>query len=164
LKELFLIRHAKSSWEDASLIDFERPLNSRGIKDASLIGEVLSTHGIVPDLIISSPAVRAFSTATIIAERIEYEINAIEKNKELYEASITSGLKVINGISDKFNRVFLFGHNPTFTMLIDKLGGHQIANLPTCGVVGIRFELSSLEMIIEGIGSQFFYDFPKQHK
>ncbi len=128
------------------------------------MGEVLANHGIVPDLIISSPAVRAFSTATIIAERLGYEINAIEKNKELYEASITSVLQVINALSDKFDRVFLFGHNPTLTTLVEKLGGRQIGNLPTCGVVGIRFELSSWEMIIEGIGSQFFYDYPKQHK
>ena len=164
MKELFIIRHAKSSWENNQLTDFERPLNPRGKEDAPIMGIALKKIGFKPDLIVSSSATRAYSTAVLIANQLDYDHSLIEKNNSLYEASTHSVFKIINSLNDKFSRVFLFGHNPTFTMLIEKLGGHAIGNLPTCGVVGIRFELDSWQMIVEGIGSQFFYDFPKNHK
>lgn len=164
MKELFIIRHAKSSWEEEGISDFNRPLNERGLIDAPLMGSVINANGFTPDLIISSSANRAISTAKEIAKKVGYPIGEIVEKRTIYESEVKTILKIINQIDNNYNRVFIFGHNPTFTHLIEELGGEYIGNLPTCGVAALRFEFQSWEMVTANSGTQFYFDFPKRHK
>ena len=163
MKKLFLIRHAKSSWEDPSLRDFDRPLNNRGKRDAPLMGEVLQRNGIVADKIISSPANRAYTTAGVFAQKTNYAAS-IEKDERIYGADVQSMIGIINEVPEHINSLFVFGHNPTFTYLAEYLADISIGNLPTTGVVGIEFEMESWAMISRGTGHCFLYDYPKNHK
>src|SRR5687768_11977103 len=112
MKTLFLVRHAKSSWEDAGLSDKERPLKKRGVSDAQVMGKVLHKHGIKPGQMISSPAKRAFDTAEIIAAQLSFDKKKIEKNKRLYFEGIETIFKVIQSVDAKTDTAFIFGHNP----------------------------------------------------
>jgi len=164
MKELFIIRHAKSSWEDESLSDYDRPLNERGKADAPLMGKVIKENGFLPDLIVSSSANRAISTAKEIAQQVGFPVDKILEDRKIYESTTDKVIEIINQLDDQYNRVFIFGHNPTFTHLIEELGGEYIGHVPTCGVAGIRFELDSWQMITANSGTQFYFDFPKRHK
>src|SRR5687767_5892702 len=101
MKTLYLIRHAKSSWEEEGLSDKQRPLKKRGLNDAELMGKVLRKHGIKPKQIISSPAKRAFDTAEIIAKQLEFDKKKIETNKQLYFEGIGNILKVMQSLDNK---------------------------------------------------------------
>jgi len=163
LKRLYIIRHAKSSWGDSNLKDFDRPLNKRGSTDAPLMGEVLRTAKVEADLIISSPAKRAITTAKIIAEAIDYK-KAIEDKKEVYGADTQIMLNVVNQIDNKIKTLFIFGHNPTFTYFAEMLSEVNIGNLPTTGIVGIEFDFDDWALVSSNTGNCFYYDYPKNHK
>jgi len=163
MKELFIIRHAKSSWENSSLRDFDRPLNKRGKRDAPRMAKVLSDMEYNPDLIISSPANRAITTAKTIAKGIDFPQERIQERMEIYGASVSGMLDLINKIDDKHNRVYLFGHNPTFTMLAEFLSGEYFGNLPTCGIIGLGFDFDSWKMISAETGDNFYYGYPKKY-
>jgi len=162
MKNLFLIRHAKSSWDFPNLTDIERPLNSRGKKDAPMMGQRLSAMGIKPDLIITSPAKRARKTAKKIAKETGYPANKIITNNNLYSAGVTTLLQVIRAIENQYNKVFMFGHNPEFTALANLLTHRQIYNVPTCGICYIAFEIESWRHVTEGKGKLKLYDYPKK--
>ncbi|MFI5221892.1 MAG: SixA phosphatase family protein [Bacteroidia bacterium] len=161
MKKLYLIRHAKSDWNDRSVKDFDRLLNERGTNDARVMGKRLVKKGIVPDLVISSPASRAFTTAKSIVKEIGLREKNIEKEPEIYEANIEDLVRVIRNIDDKNKRVFLFGHNPALTGLVGYLTNHFIDNIPTCGVVQINFDLPSWKQVAQNNGKFIFFDFPK---
>ena len=160
MKTLYLARHAKSSWKHPELSDIERPLNKRGKRDAPIIGNLLKGKGVNPDLLISSPAVRARKTAVTIAEIIDYPKSKIIIDVNIYESSSSELINIIQGFDDKYNSVIMFGHNPGFTMLNNYLTESFIDNIPTCGVVGIRFN-SSWEKIDSDSGRAFFFIYPK---
>lgn len=160
MKQLFLIRHAKSSWKDSNISDFERKLNARGKKNAPEMGKRLRKRHFVPDLIISSPAKRAISTAKLIAEEVGYDHKDIRIEAKLYEASYEGFLSVIHSIGEEFTNVFIVGHNPTITEVINELGDHRIDNAPTCCVTGIGFNAVHWNEIVYR-GSTFYFDFPK---
>lgn len=122
MKTLFLIRHAKSSWDDTALPDKDRPLNDRGRRDAPKMGERLAKRDVKPDLILSSPAVRALRTAEIIAKKLDYR-RKIVVNERLYAVGADDLLDVIHQLGDKVERVMLFGHNPELTELAHRLSG-----------------------------------------
>lgn len=164
MKTLFLIRHAKSSWKNAGLTDFERPLNSRGKKDAPFMGKVLKKRNVTPDLIFVSPAKRAFKTAKLIAKEIEYPQSKIIVDKAIYEGSVYQILELIQRIDDSNNIVFLIGHNPDFTSLANYLSNYSVTNIPTCGIFCIDFEINSWQQISEGSGIFKFFDFPKNYQ
>ncbi len=115
MKRLYLIRHAKSSWDDPSLDDFDRPLSKRGKHDAPLMGKLLKQKNIIPDLILSSPAKRAKKTAKKIAKELG-KANIVYLD-ELYDASSQDLLADIKKISDTYTTVFLIAHNPRLNML-----------------------------------------------
>jgi phosphohistidine phosphatase len=138
LKILILVRHAKSSWKDASLADRDRPLNKRGKRDAPEMGRRLAARGAAPDLIVSSPAARALATARIIAEAVGYPVDAIREDERLYLASPAELLEAIRDLDDGYDRVFLFGHNPGLTELVNELSEPAVDNVPTCGLVELR--------------------------
>ncbi len=162
MKNIILIRHAKSSWKNLELADHDRPLNKRGKRDAPLMGEHLKQKAIKPDLILSSPAKRAMKTAGIISKNIGFPINQIEEREEIYGASHSTLTAIIQQIEDRFETVILFGHNPALTQLTLFLTHHSIDNIPTCGVVSVTFEILNWEEVSEGKGNVDFFEYPKK--
>jgi phosphohistidine phosphatase len=162
MKTLYLVRHAKSSWKQPELSDFERPLNKRGKNDAPFMGKLLSEKGINPSLIISSPAKRASVTAKMIASEINYPKEKIVLNKNIYEASGRGLLEIISESEEKYNSVMLFGHNPGLTILHNNLSDHFIDNIPTCGVVALKFS-TTWEKIKLNSANFIFFEYPKKH-
>ena len=160
MKTLYIARHAKSSWKHPELSDVERPLNKRGKRDAPYIGNLLKEKGVKPDLLISSPAVRAKKTATVIAEIIDYPKSRIKIDDSIYESSSSELINIIQRFNNKYKSVMMFGHNPGFTMLNNYLTDSYIDNIPTCGIVGIHFN-SSWKEINGDSGKAFFFIYPK---
>jgi phosphohistidine phosphatase len=160
-KELLLVRHAKSSWDDPYLDDHDRPLNDRGLRNAPEMGKRLQGWGIRPDIWISSTAVRAISTAEVMAEEIGFPKEKIQRSKDLYHASATELQKFIAGLDDATDTVVLFGHNPGMTSLVANLYGLTIDNIPTCGVVHIQFEDDTWSAVSSAPPARAYFDFPK---
>lgn len=164
MKSLYLIRHAKSDWSDESLSDFDRPLNKRGMKDAPLMGSLLAEKGIQPDLIISSPALRAKTTAFAIAKALSYPSESIRYEHDLYACDAQTILSVIRSVSDEFDTLFVFGHNPEFTECANLITGGDIDNIPTCGVVEMRLYKDDWKSIEENSAELRSFDFPKKYR
>jgi len=164
MKTLYLIRHAKSSWDFPHLSDSERPLNKRGKRDAPDMGDRLAKKGLFPDLMLSSPANRALTTCRVIAGKLGYPEEAIETDKKIYHAGVDELLKVIRQIDDTWNTVCLFGHNPGFTDFANELTHSDIYNIPTCGVFACSFSIDSWKDAGYGKGKRIFYDYPKSRK
>ncbi len=164
MKTLYIIRHAKSSWNKIE-DDFDRPLNSRGESNAPMIGHVLFNKNIKPDLIVSSPANRAKTTALLISKEIGYDEDNIIFNETIYESSTQNLLNIINSIDDNVNSLVIVGHNPALTDLINVLLGSGILdNLPTMGVFAIEFDLSSWRDVNYNSGKALFFEYPKKHR
>lgn len=163
MKNLCLLRHAKSSWKLRSLDDFDRPLNNRGIRDAPFMGEILLKKNIFPELIISSPALRAITTAKIIAEKLKYPVSNIKKDKNIYEASALDLLSVIKQTNNKLKFLILVGHNPGITYLINLISDTRLDNLPTAGIVCLKKEVDSWEEIDDKWSFEFI-EYPKKYK
>jgi len=162
MKRLYLVRHAKSSWDDASLADIDRPLNSRGKNNAPEMGKRLNKQGILPDLLISSPANRAYSTAKKISNEIGYPKKKIKVSDKIYHGSNNSILSVLQSLPDKINHVMLFGHNPGFTDFANLLCNINIYNIPTAGIVAIDFKIEHWSDCAYGNGELMFFDYPKK--
>jgi phosphohistidine phosphatase len=161
MKTLFLVRHAKSSWDDATLSDRDRPLNDRGKRDAPKMGERLAKRDVSPDLILSSPAVRALETAEIIAKKLDYRRKDIVVDDRLYAVAADDLLDVIHKLDDRLRRVMLFGHNPELTELAHRLSG-KISHLPTCAVAEFRFDAKSWSKIGKVKPTKVALDYPKK--
>lgn len=160
MKTLYLVRHAKSSWKDMSIIDFDRPLNKRGLHDAPLIGSLLKNKKIDIELIISSPAKRAKETAKIIANQIGFKDNILF-DKEIYEASLEKLISIIKNFDENINNVMLIGHNPGLTNLANYLSKEFITNIPTCGVVALTLNNSWKNMSAKD-WKIIFFEYPKK--
>ncbi|RNL56618.1 SixA phosphatase family protein [Pedobacter jejuensis] len=158
-KQLLLVRHGKSDWGNIDLKDFDRPLNKRGKENAPEMAERLLTKGFKFDLMVSSPAKRAKSTAKFFAEA--FKIDEIHYEESIYEANSSTLLKVVNGLDDAADTVIMFGHNPGFTDLANDLSDADIYNIPTAGMVLISFPFDSWEMVSKGTGELVFFDYPK---
>jgi phosphohistidine phosphatase len=163
MRRLYLIRHAKSSWAEAGLDDFDRPLNHRGKADAPFMGRRLSGHGVRPDFIVASPAKRARKTARIIAEALGFAEESIHLDSALYMAEVPALLETIAGVPDSTEELALVGHNYGITDLAEWLTGRSIGNIPTCGAVGIEFDCRSWSELKEGSGRLLLFDYPKKH-
>jgi len=162
MKILYLLRHAKSSWSNIELPDFQRPLNKRGKNDAPLIGRILATKKANIDLIVSSPAKRAKLTAKKVAKNIAYLKDKIVFNQDLYEAHIVDVLNAIHKIPNEINSLMLVGHNPTFTDLANMLcSDFNTENIPTAGVLALSFPYESWSEIEENKGNFLFFEYPK---
>jgi phosphohistidine phosphatase len=162
MKTLYLVRHAKSSWKHPELSDFERPLNKRGRNDAPKMGRRLSDMNIYPDIIISSPANRAATTARAIAETLGYPLSNIHYNDLIYEASVQVLYNILTDIEDTCSSTMLIGHNPGLTFLANSLANYPITNLPTCGIYAIDLPIASWREVAEDLGSMKFFDYPKK--
>ena len=139
MKTLFLVRHAKSSKDDPNLADRDRPLADRGLKEAPKMGKRLAKRRVTPDLLVSSPALRALTTAQLIADELGCARKDIVVDDRLYESSANGLLAVIHALDQTLERVMLFGHNPEFTDLAHRLSS-DIVDMPTCAVAEFRFD------------------------
>ncbi len=161
MKNLILIRHAKSSWE-APLKDIDRPLEQKGIKDAHLVATNCADY--VPPIFVmwSSTAKRASETALIFAQNILYPVESIVFKEELYTFDENQLEKIIKSCSNVFENVILFGHNEAITNFVNKFGDIFIANVPTSGFVSLEFETDNWEKISKGKTKKII--FPKKIK
>ncbi len=164
MRRIYFVRHAKSDWGYSELSDFERPLNKRGKHDAPFMANLLNQKNIKPDLIISSPALRAYFTARTFAEGLEYPLEKIECSEKLYDSSAGSYLELINNLDESLNCVMIFGHNPDLTTIVNLLGDKRIDNVPTTGVVEVEFPVQTWAEIEMGNGKTVSFEFPKKHK
>jgi phosphohistidine phosphatase len=143
VKNIFLIRHAKSSWAELGAKDFDRKLDDRGLRDAPKMAKILRGMGITPDLIVSSPAMRAKTTAQYFAQEYAIPVENIDLQADIYEASESDLLHVIKGIDNAHNTILLFGHNPTLTYFPNRYTEDFIDNVPTCGIVLLTLNAES---------------------
>ena len=166
MKTLYVVRHAKSSWDDLNSADFERRLNDRGKRDAPRMGKRLKEKGIHPDVMVSSPARRALSTAKRLAEILKYPQEKIKAESKLYHANDDSILSVVQNIKDKHDVVLLFGHNPGLTDFVNAIAEVEvnIDNVPTCGVVAFSLQVDSWKNVNWKSGKFLFFDYPKALK
>ena len=160
-KLLYLVRHAKSSWSDPSLSDRERPLNKRGRRAAPDMGRRLAAQNHLPELIISSPAKRAFSTARKIAKELGYDRSEIMTDESLYFSGTGGMLELLENVDDDYQKVMIVGHNPAMTSLMNILSGSSIDNMPTCAVAVIEYPMASWSELRSADGQLLAYDFPK---
>ncbi len=160
IRTLLLVRHAKSSWDDVALPDKERPLADRGKRDAPMMGERLAKRQVKPDLIVSSPARRALSTAEIIANELNYKTEDIVVDERLYATETEILLDVIGELSDTLKCVMLFGHNPEFADLAQRLSNQPVL-MPTCAVAQFTFESTSWSSIGSTKPTEVLLDYPK---
>ena len=163
--KLTLIRHAKSSWEQEGLHDFERPLNERGRRDAPVMAARLKQSAATPTLLVSSPALRAITTARIFAEGLGIPTDAIQLQAKIYEASVNTLLEIIRGLDDEHSHIALFGHNPGLSDLAQKLARCDgFAELPTCGIVQISLPAKSWRNVSAMSGQLLYSSWPKDSR
>lgn len=162
MKTLIVVRHAKSSWDDPELSDFNRPLNDRGERDAPRMAKVLKERELAIDAVLSSPAVRALTTCQVFVEGLGLRKSDIQLVKELYHAGDEMILNVVKGISDGASVAMLFGHNPGLTDFVNNLLEEEIDNIPTTGIVGCTLKIEKWRDARWGCGEMEFFEWPKK--
>jgi len=163
-KKLYLVRHAKSSWENLSIKDFDRPLNERGMYDAPRMAKRFKEREITIDLMLSSPAHRALSTCHAMASILGYASERIKTDPRLYHASEDYLYTILSQTDNRLAIVMVFGHNPGFTTFANSLLGEHLINIPTCGIVGSTLSIDDWKDMEAGCGRMDFFDFPKKYK
>lgn len=165
MKILYLLRHAKSSWKNPDTPDFKRPLNRRGKRDIAVMAQIIRSKNVLIDLVLSSPAKRAKKTTKKVLKILEYKKEKIVFNQDIYNANVSDIFNILQNISPQIQHLMLVGHNPTLTDVANLLlANAKIVNLPTCGLIGIRFPCSSWANIDECSGELLLYEYPKKYK
>ena len=165
MKQLLIIRHAKSSWDTSILKDFDRPLNERGLKDAPAMAKRLLERKIFINSFISSTAKRAFTTATFFYERYKkagYKTTGVIGIEELYLAPPKVFESIICNVNDALNTVAIFAHNPGITEFANELTNTRIDEMPTCSVFAVKIETDSWKDFADAKKSFWFFDCPKR--
>jgi phosphohistidine phosphatase len=161
MKTLLIIRHAKSSWDTATLSDFDRPLNDRGKKDAPAMAKRLIEGKIKPDLFVSSPAKRAKKTAELFIQEFGHNEDEILFISELYHAPTALFYEIISKFDDQYHTVAIFSHNPGITEFVNTLTSVRLDNMPTCGVFAVN-SMADTWKDFQGSKREFwFFDYPK---
>lgn len=162
MKTLFLVRHAKSSWDHPEQEDMDRPLNQRGLKDAPRMAQIIMSQHIVAEKWITSPALRARTTANIFAAAMKKPESEIIIDEVLYSFSESEIIKMIEEQDNNLKTMMLFFHNPTISEI---LLHYTLENydMPTCAVAGIRFNTNSWSAITANSGELFLYEYPKKY-
>lgn len=161
MKTLYLLRHAKSSWANPGQKDYDRPLNDRGLHDTPEMAERLRDRGVHVDLIVSSPAVRALSTATLMCEGLGIDPAAIVQDRQIYLAGSPKLMQIVSFLEERCDTAMLVAHNPALTDLANDLARAGIDNIPTCGLVAISLPVAHWAEVTPGVGKVLFFDFPK---
>ena len=149
MKTLVFIRHGKSSWEHP-VNDIDRPLRSRGFTDAKLVSREFLNAGFMPDLVVSSPAKRAYDICKIFIKKMEISVNKLQINPTIYDFEGSKTADFIKLLANNYQTVKLFRHNYAFTSLVNSFGNKFMDNLPTSGLVMIRFDIDSWKDISKG--------------
>jgi len=160
MKTLFLLRHAKSSWNDSSLQDFDRPLNARGLKGAELIGTFIKKEKVSFDLVLSSPAVRARETIEIVLKTAKLPVE-VRYDQRIYDASPPALIEVITQIDEDKKKVLLVGHNPGIERLLEMLAG-GITHVATGTFAKIDLKAAKWTNILASPGSLDWVVKPKE--
>lgn len=161
MKQLLLIRHAKSSWDDPLQNDINRPLNNRGMKDAPAMAEHLLDKKIKIDAFISSPAARALGTCIYFAKAYDVKKKEIIQIDELYNAQVENFYKVTCEADDSFNSIALFSHNPGITAFANELTDVHVDDMPTCSIFAVKANIEKWEEFTRGEKLFWFFDYPK---
>ncbi|NQV69578.1 MAG: histidine phosphatase family protein [Pseudohongiella sp.] len=162
MKTLYLLRHAKSSWDDPDLKDFERPLAERGLNDISVMAERLLNRQKPLGSIICSPAVRTKLTAKLLAEQIKFPADGISSNPELYFAGASMFLKAASLVDEDWDSAMLVGHNPAITDFANEMANTDIDKIPTCGLVELSLPIDNWSDIQFGSATLVDFDYPKK--
>ncbi|MBK9164410.1 MAG: histidine phosphatase family protein [Acidobacteria bacterium] len=144
------MRHAKSSWIDTSMADFDRPLNERGRRAAPFMGEIIATEGLLPDFLVSSPAKRTTETANLVQAATRHTFD-VHFDARIYEASAEELLQVVSEIPDRSTRALLVGHNPACEQILRMLTG-AVEPMPTAALAVIELEIASWNEIAPASG------------
>ena len=161
-RKLFIVRHAKSSWDHDGLNDIDRPLAQRGLKNAKEMAQRLLKRKTVPGLLLTSPANRALNTALIMSKIWGVGPECLQVHDLLYDASISNIDSVISGVPDEIRNLAIFGHNPSFTFYANKFLESPLGNLPTAGVAIITLESESWDNIGRKNVKETYVDYPKR--
>jgi phosphohistidine phosphatase len=164
MKILTLVRHAKSDWNDRRLSDKQRILSSRGERDAPLMGKRVAALGIRPSLMLTSPAVRAHTTARYFAAELGYPIEFLQREESLYLASLSDLLATLMAQDDGFNSIMLFGHNPGMTEFANYLVPGLTNNLPTAGVVAVNIDQDDWNLYSQPATELIAHTYPKDEE
>ena len=158
------MRHGKSSWDNHGLSDIERPLKKRGVKEAAIVAQQLTKLKAVPDLILTSPATRARDTSIIVAQHMNYDLQKLQIEPSIYGAGTSDILRILSYVSNEPKSIMIFGHNPTFTQLINELQDDYLDNLPTCGCFGFKLDIDSWSDVQGGSAKNWFEIIPSKLK
>lgn len=165
MKKLCLIRHAKSSWDNPLLSDFERPLNTRGYNDAHLMSKILKEKNLYPDMILSSPAKRAKETITIISEELSINKDKISFDERLYDSNIQNYFYTIyEKVPDNIKTLFLVAHNPTITEFANIIDPNFKEAFKTTSIVCFELNINSWQKLTNRSGKAKFHIYPKMFK
>ncbi|MFT4047003.1 MAG: histidine phosphatase family protein [Solimonas sp.] len=162
MRLLTVVRHAKSSWDDPGLSDFERPLNARGRRDALRMAAWTRQQIGIPDAIVSSPALRAITTARTFADILGIDADRLLVQNRVYEATLATLLRLVRGFDDRHRHVMLFGHNPGLSELVHALARCPFDDLPTCAVVQLELVADQWPQTDEHAAHLLRYQFPRQ--
>lgn len=162
MKRLTLVRHAKSDWSVAGQPDWDRPLNARGLKDAPDMGRRLRERKLKPDCVLTSPAVRAITTAQLIARELGIAPDKLQQDERLYHAEPHMMLQVIRELGQTARHVLVVGHNPGITEFADQVSSdRRIDHMPTCAVVTLAVDLRDWTQLDWTCGKDVLLDYPK---
>ncbi|RLD73627.1 MAG: histidine phosphatase family protein [Bacteroidetes bacterium] len=162
MKTLYIVRHAKSSWDYEGIEDIDRPLKKRGIKDAYLISSILQKKIETPSVFVSSCANRALHTAMIFSYSFNYPLSNLKISKSLYSFSDGYLIKTVMALDNGFDSAIIFSHDHGISDFVNKFGSKKINHVPTSGVVAIEFKTKHWKNI--KVGKTLFTEFPKYHK
>jgi phosphohistidine phosphatase len=163
MKRVIIVRHAKSSWDDASIPDFERPLNERGKHDAPEMAKRLAERKVEIDAFISSPAKRAKKTATLFAKELGRHKDDVILIDELYHAGPEEFYKAIEKAPAKAKTIAIFSHNPGITDFVNSLTDTRVDDMPTCAVFAVKAAISDWNEFRQSPREFWFFDYPKSH-
>lgn len=161
MKTLLVIRHAKSSWENAIVNDMDRPLNERGKRDAPAMAQRLLGSGVRIDHFVSSPAKRARNTAELFIHEFGRKKEDILFIPELYHAPPQTFRDVIASLDDRFDTIALFSHNPGITAFVNSLTSVRVDNMPTCGIFAVKSDGANWAEFAAASKEFWFFDYPK---
>lgn len=161
MKKLLLIRHAKSSWNDITQPDFDRPLNDRGHKDAPRMARRLLKDDVAIDAFVSSPALRALTTAEYFAEAYDVKKKNIITIPALYHPEPKVFFEIIAQLDDSLKTVAIFSHNPGTTEFVNQLTTVRVDDMPTCGIYALKTDIKSWKDFADAEKKFWFFDYPK---
>ena len=164
VKHICFVRHAKSNWDNPGLKDFDRPLDKRGLRDAPRMAKEMYKLGLVPEIIFTSGANRAKTTAEFFKEEFKVQDSKFIVKNKLYEATPEDVFEVVRSAPDEVKFIYVFGHNPTFTWVANHLSGVRIDNVPTCGVVHAQANLSHWKKFKPEYAAFVGFHYPKQYE